>query len=161
MGGDILKEEKVISASREIQFDMGHRIPNHKSKCRHPHGHRYKIVARVEGMIHTDEDTNQGMVIDFGDLKKILMEKIHDVYDHGFMIWEKDRLGTYLSNFESEVFEGPLNCHYVDFVPTAENIAEFFFDIIEEELNAIDWPLRLAELSVYETPTSIAVCRRN
>jgi len=149
-----------IKVSKEIEFDMGHRIPNHKSKCSHPHGHRYKVVAVVSGPLHDTEDTNQGMVIDFGDLKKILMEKIHDVYDHGFMVHDQDPLGYHLTNFESEDFQGIMNCHYVNFIPTAENLAHHFFGIVDVELVVIDWPLRLIELQVHETPTSVATCTR-
>ena len=144
--------------SKEIQFDMGHRIPNHKSKCRHPHGHRYKVVAIVEGPLHTDADTNEGMVIDFGDLKKILTERIHDVYDHGFMLYDKDPLAVHMANFENEDFDGAMNYHLVPFVPTAEALSEHFFDIVQTALQEIQWPLMLVELQVYETPTSIASC---
>ena len=32
-----------------LEIDMGHRIPQHKSKCFNPHGHRYKFEVGVEG----------------------------------------------------------------------------------------------------------------
>lgn len=150
----------IITVTKEIEFDMGHRIPNHKSKCRHPHGHRYKVVAEVEGPLHENEDTNEGMVIDFGDLKTILMENIHDVYDHGFMLYEGDPLATHMANFENEDFDGFMNCHLVDFVPTAENLSKHFFDIVSNKLEEIKWPLKLSKLTVFETPTSTASMRR-
>ncbi|MDP2056292.1 MAG: 6-carboxytetrahydropterin synthase, partial [Thiobacillus sp.] len=29
--------------TRRLEFDAGHRIPNHASQCRHLHGHRYAL----------------------------------------------------------------------------------------------------------------------
>ena len=152
---------KVMRVEKEVEFDMGHRIPNHASKCRHPHGHRYRVMATVEGPISQQEgDSSQGMVIDFGDLKKVLMEQIHDKYDHGFMMWEKDPLGRHFSNFEDEDWDtqGPvLNVHYSEFIPTAENLAKWFFELVDIELKCMDWPLQLKYLTVWETPTSKAI----
>ena len=34
---------------RYVETDTGHRVPNHKSKCRHLHGHRYRFEAEIEG----------------------------------------------------------------------------------------------------------------
>ena len=34
---------------RYVETDTGHRVPNHKSKCRHMHGHRYRFEAEIEG----------------------------------------------------------------------------------------------------------------
>ena len=37
--------------TRRIGIDMGHRVPDHGSKCRNPHGHRYEILATCEGPV--------------------------------------------------------------------------------------------------------------
>ena len=72
--------------TKEIGIDMGHRVPNHKSKCRNPHGHRYTLEVTITApLIDTDGASDEGMIFDFGDIKKHMMEKIHDVLDHGFM----------------------------------------------------------------------------
>ena len=39
---------------RYIETDTGHRVPNHKSKCRHMHGHRYRFEAEIEGDVVQD-----------------------------------------------------------------------------------------------------------
>ena len=55
--------------TRRLEFDAGHRIPNHDSRCRHLHGHRYAIEVTVSGDIVTAEgDAEQGMVTDFAGM---------------------------------------------------------------------------------------------
>ena len=55
-----------------LEIDMGHRVPNHKSKCATPHGHRYKIEVGVDDkVIDTKGVSDEGMVIDFGDKRFI------------------------------------------------------------------------------------------
>ncbi|GIR00164.1 MAG: hypothetical protein CM15mP8_3610 [Methanobacteriota archaeon] len=39
----------VTRIRRYVETDTGHRVPNHKSKCRHMHGHRYRFEAEIEG----------------------------------------------------------------------------------------------------------------
>src|SRR5262245_56527683 len=73
--------------SKEVQFDAGHRVPNHDSKCRNPHGHRYRVEAWLTGdLVTTPGAPDEGMLMDFGALKKILMREIHDKLDHGFIV---------------------------------------------------------------------------
>ena len=137
--------------SKEVQFDMGHRVPNHKSKCSNPHGHRYRVVAQAIGELNQEEgDSSEGMVIDFGDLKTIMMNEIHDRYDHGFMAAENDLWAV--DAFADTVF----NFHVVPFIPTAENLAKHFFDLIEDALVDRGFGLTLLQVAVYETPTSVA-----
>ena len=76
---------------REIGIDVGHRVPDHKSKCRNPHGHRYRIIATCRGPIidqHGHEEN--GMIIDFGNVKKYMMDWLDAVFDHGFVVYYKD-----------------------------------------------------------------------
>ena len=55
------------SITKCIEWDMGHRVPNHESKCRNPHGHRYKCEIEVAGDIIVELNSpEQGMITDFG-----------------------------------------------------------------------------------------------
>ena len=73
----------ITKIRRWIETDTGHRVPNHKSKCRNIHGHRYRWEVELEGTTVTDKGTSdEGMLMDFSDVKSILMEYIHDVVDH-------------------------------------------------------------------------------
>ena len=76
---------------RWIETDTGHRVPNHKSKCSHMHGHRYRWEAEIEGDVVEDSGvSDEGMLIDFGDVSAILKKHVHDVVDHAFVIYSAD-----------------------------------------------------------------------
>ena len=78
---------------RFVETDTGHRVPNHKSKCRHMHGHRYRFEAEIEGdTVQTSGVSDEGMLMDFSDVSSILMEHVHDVIDHAFVVYEGDKL---------------------------------------------------------------------
>ena len=44
-------KQPTISITRRLEFDSGHRIPNHDGQCRHLHGHRYAIEVTLTGEI--------------------------------------------------------------------------------------------------------------
>jgi 6-pyruvoyltetrahydropterin/6-carboxytetrahydropterin synthase len=142
---------------KEIQWDMGHRVTNHHSQCRNLHGHRYKAEIYVEGdLVNIEGVSDEGMVIDFGDIKKLAMQYIHDVLDHGFMIWDKDEV---LMNF----FAKNKNQKHivVPFVPTSENIATWIFEQLDKRLHdKYKTGLRICSIKLWETPTSFVICTR-
>ena len=41
----------MITITRKLEFDAGHRIPDHKSQCRNLHGHRYTIEITLVGEV--------------------------------------------------------------------------------------------------------------
>ena len=78
---------------RYVETDTGHRVPNHKSKCRHMHGHRYRFEAEIEGdVVDVEGASEEGMLIDFSDVSQILNEYVHDIIDHAFVVYDKDSL---------------------------------------------------------------------
>lgn len=133
---------------------MGHRVPNHKSKCKNLHGHRYKIEATVDDkVIDKKGSSDEGMVIDFGDLKAIMIKEIDVRFDHGFVMYADD------------AFKGPFGLlqkkgqkiHFVPFIPTAENLAKYWFELLEKALKRKN--IKLFQVKVWETPTSTASYR--
>ena len=77
--------------TRRLEFDAGHRIPNHTSQCKHLHGHRYAIEISLSGeVIATEGQSEQGMVMDFSDVKRIAKERVVDVWDHAFLVYRED-----------------------------------------------------------------------
>ena len=73
-----------ITVSKQFQFHAAHKIEHHPGECRNLHGHTYTVVIEATGPIQLDGD-EQGMVIDFGRLKKLYNEVIHDVCDHAYL----------------------------------------------------------------------------
>ncbi len=63
--------------TRRLEFDAGHRIPDHASQCRHLHGHRYALEVTLSGdIIKADGVPVNGMVMDFADVKRIANEYV-------------------------------------------------------------------------------------
>lgn len=143
---------ELITISKEIEFDAGHRVPNHKSKCRNPHGHRYRVRVYATGHIVEEPGaSDEGMLVDFSDLKKIMQTKIHDVLDHGFIVYKDDE------QMVEALYGRDWNVIIFPYIPTAENIARWCWDQIQEPIEtSFRDNLRLRAITVYETPTSEA-----
>ena len=134
---------------------MGHRIPHHKSKCRSPHGHRYKLTVYLKGdVIDIEGKSDHGMVMDFSDIKKIMMEEIHDQFDHAFVYWDKDEA---LCDFYHK--EDHFKSVKVPFTPTVENLAGWIFHELHQRYEDVyGTELILKKVELYETPTCKAIC---
>jgi 6-pyruvoyltetrahydropterin/6-carboxytetrahydropterin synthase len=135
--------------TRRLEFDAGHRIPNHLSACRHLHGHRYALEVTLTGeVIETVGDPRQGMVMDFAEVRAIAQRELVDAWDHAFLAWRADTpvldfLAT-LSDHRTVVFDEP---------PTAEHLARAAFDILDKAYSdTYGNRLRLARVRIYETP---------
>ena len=136
-----------------IEIDMGHRVPNHKSKCSNLHGHRYKVKAFVDDkVIGTKGTSDEGMVIDFGDLKQIMIEEIDAVFDHGFVMYEGD---DFTKLFKVLQKSNNQKIIFVPFIPTAENLAKLFFQRLKPRL--MEKGIKLDAVELHETPTSTAI----
>ena len=119
---------------RWVETDTGHRVPNHKSKCRHMHGHRYRWEVELEGELVSEMGvSDEGMLMDFSDVSEILKKHIHDVVDHAFIVYEND---TAALNALSLMDDGHRTL-IVPFVPTAENLARWAFEQVEPVSEAI------------------------
>jgi len=139
--------------TKEIGIDMGHRVPNHKSKCRNLHGHHYTIEVGVDDKVITARGlSDEGMVIDYGDLKQIMIEEIDNKLDHGFLMYNEDELANY---FDEELLEKmKMKIIFINVIPTAENIARYLFDLIKARLLKVG--IKIKHVKVWETPTSAA-----
>ena len=77
-----------MQITRRLEFDAGHRIPDHKSQCRHLHGHRYALEITLSGdIIGKEGDAANGMVMDFSEVKAIAKQHVVDLWDHAFLVW--------------------------------------------------------------------------
>jgi 6-pyruvoyltetrahydropterin/6-carboxytetrahydropterin synthase len=142
-----------MQITRRLEFDAGHRIPHHKSQCRHLHGHRYALEVTLSGdIIQTEGRSEQGMVMDFADVKKIALERIANVWDHAFLVYRGD--------VEVLKFLHGLPDHktvVMDSVPTAENLAAEAFRVLDAAyVDVYGNHLRLERVRIYETPNNWA-----
>ncbi len=144
----------VTRIRRYVETDTGHRVPNHKSKCRHLHGHRYRFEAEIEGdVVEVSGVSDEGMLMDFSDISKILMTEVHDIVDHAFVVYEGDLDARKALEHMGDQHRTVV----VDFIPTAENFAKWAFDQVEPHIiSTYGNKLRLVAMHVWETPKSRA-----
>lgn len=144
-----------IEITRKLEFDAGHRIPNHASKCRNLHGHRYVLECTVTGKIVTTWGaSDEGMLIDFGMLKWIMNNVIVEPWDHALLLWDKDPLldsGEYPYGYHLlKVLPEDHKTVLLPCIPTAENLAAFAFAALATPL--LQHGLQLTHVRLYETP---------
>lgn len=120
-----------IRAIRYHDISCGHRVVGHESKCKHLHGHNYRVTFYCEAAA-LDE---VGRVIDFGVIKSALCMWLETEWDHKFLYWTKDPVVELLRagakhcnsagawNEELELLESALV--ELPFNPTAENMAQY------------------------------------
>ena len=144
----------TTTIKRFVETDTGHRVPNHKSKCKHMHGHRYRWEAVIEGdIIQTSGVSDEGMLMDFSDISKILETYIHDIVDHSFIVYENDLLGIEAL----EILGDEHRTLKVPFIPTAENLARWAFEQVEPHIvSKYGQTIQLVAMNVRETPKSWA-----
>ena len=122
------------SVERYHDISCGHRVVGHEGKCRHLHGHNYRVTftCASDGAVLD----NIGRVIDFGVVKSLLCMWIEEHWDHKFLIWEKDELmleafpacGPDVVSEHHQIWKESLVI--LPFNPTAENMAEYLVDVI-------------------------------
>lgn len=142
-----------IRITRRLEFDAGHRIPNHASQCRHVHGHRYAIEITLSGkVIETAGAPEEGMVMDFSEVKHIARRMLVEHWDHAFLVHAGDR--------ELVEFLATLPGHktvVLPVVPTAENLAAEAFRILDAAYrDRYGNQLRLERVRLFETPNNWA-----
>jgi len=144
--------------TRRLEFDAGHRIPDHASQCRHLHGHRYTIEITLEGeVIDAPGCAANGMVMDFGEIKRIAWEKVVSQWDHAFLVWRED---TPVVKFLASLPDH--KTVILDMVPTAENLAATAFRILDAAYrDTCGNTLRLERVRLFETPNCWADATRS
>ena len=143
-----------MKIGKVIQWDMGHRVLNHRSICKGLHGHRYKAEICVEGeLIDQPGASEEGMVIDFADIKRTAQKLVQEELDHAFMVWDKDE--ELLEFFKHSKGHKPV---IVSFTPTAENVAVYIFHILKDKFSDVyKTGLHLQSIKLWETPSSYAL----
>lgn len=110
----------------EEHFDAAHRLRNYHGKCENLHGHRFKVVARLE----TAKLDDTGLAYDFAQLKHYLRE-ILARFDHAYLndVPPFDRIE-----------------------PSCENLAATIYNELQPHFS--ESPVTLACVEVWESPTS-------
>ena len=115
---------------------------------------RYRWEAVIEGdVVQKSGVSEEGMLMDFSDISKILETYIHDIVDHSFIVYENDLLGIEAL----EVLGDEHRTLKVPFIPTAENLAKWAFEQVEPHIvSKYGQAIQLVAMNVRETPKSWA-----
>ena len=135
--------------TRRLEFDAGHRIPDHASQCRHLHGHRYALEITLRGaIINAPGEAANGMVMDFSEVKSLAKQHLVDLWDHAFLAYAGDRpVVEFLATLPGH------KTVVLDCIPTAENLAEKAFATLDAVYgDRFGNHLRLERVRLYETP---------
>lgn len=139
-----------IRITKQFSFETGHALYGYDGKCKNVHGHSYKLNVTVIGTPISDSShVKYGMVIDFGDLKKIVKSEIVDKFDHATVFNRNTphiELARELENRDHTVI-------LVEYQPTSENMV---VDFAEKIKNRLPEHIKLHSLKLQETETSFA-----
>jgi len=143
-----------MQVTKEFRFDSAHYLPDYYGKCERMHGHTYKLHVTVEG-----EVAENGLVIDFVILKKIVKEKVLSKLDHQVVndvvpmasaenvaIWIWNQLVDMSSNIQRELNDPNL----------PQSVTKYFKDQTSEaiDVTAFSSQIKLVEIKLWETPES-------
>ena len=123
----------MFEVAVEQDFASAHALRNYKGRCENIHGHNWKVRVTIEGE-RLDET---GLLVDFIDVKN-LMGQILDRIDHQFL--------NEIPPFDV------VN-------PSAENIAEYFWQKMSEGLVNTPVPIKVTEVKIWETDIQSATYR--
>ena len=139
----------IIKITKQFSFEMAHALRNYDGLCRNIHGHSYKMDITLAGQPLRDENKpKNGMVMDFGDLKRLVNEEVISLLDHALVLNSKtdaQLVEVLKQNYEKIVT--------VDFQPTTENLLEFIAAKIQSRLPET---VTLTCVRLRETDTSYA-----
>ena len=144
-----MNDKSIIRITKEFKFEMAHALMGYDGPCRNIHGHSYALKVTVAGRPVTDETNPKlGIVMDFGDLKKIVREAIVDEFDHALVLNNKMQgvlIDELKENFERIIM--------VDYQPTSELM---IIDFAERIQKLLPQNVELKYLLLRETVTSYA-----
>jgi 6-pyruvoyltetrahydropterin/6-carboxytetrahydropterin synthase len=129
----------MYSVTKRIDFCYGHRLVGHDGVCKHLHGHN--AIAEIE--VRADTLDSRDMVVDFGDIKRLVKEWIDRELDHRMILRHDDPVAEALQALGEPVY-------LLDSNPTAERIARLLFDVSRER------GLAVSRVTLWETPSSWA-----
>ncbi|MFP4619996.1 MAG: 6-pyruvoyl trahydropterin synthase family protein [Bacteroidales bacterium] len=139
----------TIRVTKEFNFEIAHALWNYDGPCKNLHGHSYKLFVTVMGTpIDDPSHPKNGMVIDFGDLKRIVNEEVVEPLDHA-VILNAEAINQNIDNIR-QMFDKRF---VVDYQPTCENMV---IDLAGRIAGRLPASLKLHSLKLHETGSSYA-----
>ncbi len=139
-----------IRITKHFDFEAAHALHGYDGKCKNIHGHSYQLYVTVIGTpIEIKNHPKKGMVLDFGDLKKIVKTEIVDVFDHSIVL---DKTSKHIE-LAKKIADYSHRMVLVDYQPTSEMMLIDFAKKIKSKLPNY---VALHSLKLYETINSYA-----
>jgi 6-pyruvoyltetrahydropterin/6-carboxytetrahydropterin synthase len=138
-------KNQTIRITKEFGFEMAHALDFHQGKCKNIHGHSYKLSVTLKGKPKHDSSSENGMIIDFYDLKILINQSIVDIFDHALVL-HKD--SPY-----AQLIQQDLKLILVDYQPTCELM---LLDFVQRIKKVLPKNIQLHHLTLRETATSFA-----
>lgn len=143
---------KELRITREFSFEMAHFLPGYDGPCKNIHGHSFRLLVTVSGKpLHEPGNPQDGMVMDFKQLKNIVTQAIINKYDHALLV----KKGWIQQNNQLPGFQ---NIIETDYQPTSELLILHFAQIIQSKLPE---RVSLFSLRLYETANSFVEWQRS
>lgn len=140
-----------IRITKEFKFETAHALQGYDGLCKHIHGHSYELLVTILGEpIQDKKSPKLGMVMDFGDLKKIVRKEIVDQMDHALVLNRDSEEAKRLTTNQEEMYQRVL---LVDYQPTSEMMLVDFAARIQLHLPK---GIKLYSMLLRETVTSYA-----
>lgn len=137
-----------IRLTKIFKFEMAHALNGYDGPCRNIHGHSYELQVTVMGKPVSDPSSPKlGMVMDFGDLKKIVRGCIINRFDHALVLHQGAEADV---NPDAEFFGKTI---LLDYQPTSENMV---IDFARQLGPLMPNGVKLHHLLLRETLTSYA-----
>jgi len=138
-----------IRVTKEFDFEMAHALWNYDGACKNIHGHSYRLFVTIKGVpLSVSNDPKFGMVLDFKDLKRIVMGPVVEYLDHSLAVYTETD-GNALSALQ-KMYE---KVHIFDFQPTCRKSRIIYRSKIRPLLSQ---ELELHSVKLIETATSYA-----
>ncbi|MEI7982942.1 MAG: 6-carboxytetrahydropterin synthase [Bacteroidota bacterium] len=138
-----------IRVTKEFRFEAAHALRGYDGPCKNVHGHSYELSVTVTGTPETDiHSAKLGMVMDFGDLKKIITIQIINRFDHALLL-NSDQPGEEII----KVGEPFTNIVFLPYQPTSEN---FLLDFAQRIKGILPKGIKLHSMRLRETGSSFA-----
>lgn len=126
-------------------FDSAHFLKGYEGKCKNIHGHRWKVEVTVAAEGVGEKGQNRGMIVDFKTLKADL-SALTEAFDHSLII----EAGSLRETTRQALMEEEFLIIELDFRPTAENMAKYFYEEMEQA------GYQVVLVKIYETPNNCA-----
>ena len=141
---------KRIRITKHFDFESAHALYGYDGKCKNIHGHSYHLYVTVIGTpLENENHPKNGMVMDFGDLKKIVKKEIVNVFDHA-VVFNANSPHKKLANTIRD------NAHRIILVPYQPTSENMLFDFANRIKKLLPKEVSLHSLKLYETANSYA-----